>query len=85
MKLWTVTVEIDYLVLADDERQATMFARQAIDDASPTDCASAREWDGRVPSDWSMVDLVYGKHKTNISVADAIKIHEGTFVREEPL
>lgn len=74
MKLWTVSVEFDYICLAENAQQASYFAGEAARDlGSLGDYAYATEYKGYVPSGWGRNDLIYhGDRKNDITVGEAI-------------
>lgn len=80
MKLYRVTIEVDALVVAEDERHACEHARDILADVSVSDYADAVQvseypkGSGKIvmPADWDEECLVYGTDK-DTTVAEAIK------------
>ena len=61
LKIWTVSIEVEGLVVAESEAEARKFARAIVDDAGAEDGASASEWKlGNVlPDGWDLDTILY--------------------------
>ena len=78
-KLYTVTVEFQYAVLAENEREACEYANDAMQDTgSMSDCATAHETTSMIfkgvekpllPDIWEMESLVYGEEELTFEEA----------------
>jgi len=72
MKIWTVTIEVQGLVVAEDESEACESASSIVDDGGPRDCATAFEWKPKhsLPSGWDMDTILYASDKAIESGVD---------------
>lgn len=91
-KLYTVTVEFEYAVLAEDEREAMDYANDALRDVIVEEYASATETvympmgnvkmpQVRRPDDYDDTSLVYGADE-DITLAEAIEAEKARLLGE---
>jgi hypothetical protein len=80
-KLYNVTVEFEYAVLAEDEYEAAHYAEEAFGDCDASACCLVSEATpdptGEVtrPSGWTDDTLVYGARNEDVTLVQAIEKH----------
>lgn len=74
-KLYRVTVEVEYVALAESEREARSFAGEAVRNEFIEDCAFASEcWKNAHAAQYlDKGELVYHAERHDITVAEALE------------
>ena len=78
MKLYTVTVEVSALVLAEDEYEAADYADQIVRDVAilSDDASFVTPYGGTLPEAWDEKTLVYHDGEEDITVEQAVALVE---------
>jgi hypothetical protein len=75
MKLYRCSIEFTYMVLAETEEEAQDIAREAHSDdgayVDARDIDAMEERDRLCCGDWTPGSLVYGDHKTDMTLLEA--------------
>lgn len=76
LKLFRVTVEVDGYVLAKDARSAAFYARDIASDSCIEDYTDVQQVEQLRQDSCDGAELVYGKHRNDISLREAARIAE---------
>ena len=76
MRLYRVSVEFEYMALADDAKSAESWATECARDLMLEDWADAQPYNGKLPIGWDERCCVYHFGNGDVRLPVAIAIHE---------